>query len=71
MPFETEMSVPLALITDDHLSFEARGLFCWLQATPDAIRLPLTDIAAHGNTTVENVEFALDELAAYGYLPKR
>ena len=62
---------PAPLATNDHLSFEARGLFVWMQATPGALNMTLAEMAAQGNTSIENVRLCLDELAAYGYLTSR
>ncbi len=62
--------LPVALVTDDRLSYRAKGLIGEIAsyaAEPEGTMPPLTDLGSDGRTAIAR---ALDELERFGYLTR-
>lgn len=64
----THVAVPNALIHDTHLSYEALGLWTYLQTLPADTLITAAVLAPHGVDSVESLTAALLELENAGWL---
>lgn len=66
--------IPLNLIENPHLSWKAKGVYCYLWSRPDAWNLNMTDLINRSTEGETAVRSALRELSRTGYykvIPRR
>jgi hypothetical protein len=64
---EPSLIIDHATIRDDRLSYRARGILTMILSQPDE-RASAASLVAGGKESLEEVQEALDELVATGYL---
>ena len=63
-------TMTLGAAQDDRLSFEARGLLCYLLSKPDDWEVKIDDLKRAGNCGRDRIYRILEELLAAGYLER-
>lgn len=58
------------VLRDERLSFEARGMLCYLRSMPPDWKVMPTQLAKHGKSGRERISRILNELIAAGYIEK-
>lgn len=59
--------IPHTLLEDERISWEAKGILCYLCGKPDGWKMRVTDLVKRGTAGKHKIRAALNELREFGY----